>query len=56
VRSIKVSNDSEFLVEKKKSGEYLAAKVVSLDQVINLGKSSEDVAPYYALLGKQADS
>lgn len=55
------------LVEKKKTGEYLAAKVVSLfnphcnfltlglNHEFNLGKSSQNAKTHHALLGIKTD-
>jgi hypothetical protein len=47
------------LVEKKKTGEILAAKVVLLYSSVlklNAGKSSEEPASHHVVLGEQADS
>ncbi len=45
------------VVEKKKTGEYYAAKVVSgAVYQFSLGESSQDAETYHALLGVQANS
>ena len=46
---------NSFLVEKRKTGEYLAAKVVRSTLLIVLGKSRAHAETHYAVLGKQAD-
>ena len=49
------------VVEKKKTGEYLAAKVVSYQPqnlyvtYLQLGKSSKDAKTHYAFLGEQTN-
>ena len=47
------------IVEKRKTGEHLAAKVVSFRTFSNfilLGKSSKASETYYAILGEQVNS